>query len=454
MKHMKWFVPVVLLMALVITSCAPVPAGDTAADADGTGDSDKAVVTIWYSPPGGGEAANCVVENIVKPFNEQSETVFVDAVARPADWNTVRPAVAAGGGPDIVGTPGPSFVFELAQSGQLIPLDEFSDQFGWDELFVPWALSLGNVEGQLYSLSDELETLVLYYNKTLFETNGWEAPNTMDEMYALAEEINAAGIIPFSHANADWRPSNEWFVGEYMTQVAGPDKVYQALTGQIEWTDPDIVDAVELLNQAQQNGWFMGGLDLYYTTSGDDRRTALATGEAAMNIEGTWAANALNTTFFTDENGGNEWDWVPVPSVSGESIFTVGMGNTWSINSNAENPQAAAEYLTYFYSPEVQARRLRDCGTAPGPVRLESDAMEGVDERIAGMFTTFAEANAAGNYGYTTWTFWPPKSDVYIYEEVEKVWSGDITSTEYLQGLQEVFTEEFNEGAIPPIPDR
>ncbi len=102
----------------------------------------------------------------------------------------------------------------------------------------------------------------------------------------------------------------------------------------------------------------------------------------------------------------------------------------------------------------MQATRLRVCGMAPGPVRLSPDAMEGVDPRIASLFTTFAEASDAGNYGYTTWTFWPPKSDVYIYEEVEKVWSGDITALEYLQGLQDQFDEELEEGAIPPIPDR
>ncbi len=52
----------------------------------------------------------------------------------------------------------------------------------------------------------------------------------MDELHALSEIIDAAGVIPFGHANADWRPANEWYVGEYLNHVAGPDKMYQALT--------------------------------------------------------------------------------------------------------------------------------------------------------------------------------------------------------------------------------
>src|SRR5690606_24686559 len=127
--------------------------------------------------------------------------------------------------PDVVTTPGPSFVFEMAKAGQLLPLSDYAEKLGWDELFAPWALSLGLVDGELYSIPHELETLILYYNKTLFEENGWTPPTTMDELMALSEEIAAAGIIPFSHANAEWRPANEWFAGEFLNHVAGPDAV-------------------------------------------------------------------------------------------------------------------------------------------------------------------------------------------------------------------------------------
>ena len=77
-----------------------------------------------------------------------------------------------------------------------------------------------------------------------------------------------------------------------------------------------------------------------------------------------------------------------------------------------------------------------------------------LDPRIAAIFADLAAASDAGNYGYTTWTFWPPKSDVYIYEEIEKVWAGDMTPEEYLLGLDELFAQELQAGEIPPIPDR
>jgi len=465
--RLLWALSIVTILAMVLVGCQPAPTeapvveepaeeepAEEPAEEEPVAPAEKTTVTLWTDPPGGGEAATCLATTVVDPFNEQSDTIVVEVVYQPEAWDAIRTALAGGAGPDIVDTPGPSFVYELVQADQLMALDEFGDEFGWGELFVPWALSLGDVDGELYSIADELETLILYYNTAVFEEHGWEPPTTLAELDVLCEEIEAAGVIPFSHGNGDWRPANEWFVGEYLNHVAGPDKVYQALTGEIPWTDPDFVRAIELLDEHQQKGWFMGGLEFYYTTGWDDYIIALASGEAAMKIEGTWVADALIEQIDTGEYGDNDWDWVPVPSMGGEAIFDLGMGHTWSVNKKAANPRAAAEFLTYFFSPEVQARRFRECGLVPGPVRLEADMLEGVDSRMAGMIVALAEASDAGNYGYTTWTFWPPKSDVYIYEEIERVWAGEIGPREYLEGLREIFDQEFAAGEMPPIPTR
>jgi raffinose/stachyose/melibiose transport system substrate-binding protein len=64
------------------------------------------------------------------------------------------------------------------------------------------------------------------------------------------------------------------------------------------------------------------------------------------------------------------------------------------------------------------------------------------------------KSSEENNYGYTTWTFWPPKSDTYIYEEVEKVWAKQEDPKAYLEGLQKVFDEELKSQSLPPLPPR
>ena len=415
------------------------------------GAQDKPTLSVWFNA---GATPNCGAPIIMEAFNSTSETAQVEITEQPEMWDVARTAVSGGGGPDIVISPGPSFVYEMAAAGLILPLDDYAAAQGWSDTFVPWALSLGSVDGTLYSLPSELETLILYYNKTLFEANGWTPPTTIDELVALSEQIAAAGIVPFSHGNADWRPTNEWFVGEFMNHIAGPQAVYEALTGARPWTDEAFAQAVDTLNLMQTNGWFSGGLDLYFTADEPTRMSMLGAGEAAMNIEGTWRFGNIDDYFGEAAGNTNEWDWVPVPSSTGDAIFDIGIGSTWSINAASPNPDLAAEFLTFYFAPEFQASLLAQCGSAPAPVNLEADAMEGIDPRIARAFELFAESSNTGNYGYTTWTFWPPKSDVYIYEEIERVWDGQITTAEYLEGLNTVFAEELAAGEIPPLPER
>ena len=162
----------------------------------------------------------------------------------------------------------------------------------------------------------------------------------------------------------------------------------------------------------------------------------------------------IDNYFGEKANNKNEWGWVPMPSAKGDAIFDLGIGSTFSINNNTKSPDATAEFLNYYFSTEAQAALLSACGKAPAPVELKAETLKKIDPRHAEMVEALGKAATANNYGYTTWTFWPPKSDVYIYEQIEKVWSKEITPKEYLKGLQKLFAEELKAGNIPPIPTR
>ena len=444
---LKRLIPLLLVLGLLVSACAPV-----AGPQSGEGEPGKVQITFWQ---GTSESADCIIDVAVNSFNEQSDTIEVVAEKKANMMDAVRPALAAGAGPDIVPTHGPSFVAEFALADQLMPLDDLADQFGWEEMFVPWALNLGRVQGTLYSLPQELETMVLFYNRTVFEENGWEPPTTMDELEALSAQIQEAGIIPFAGGAAAAIDNNEFFFTEFVNKIAGPEKVYQALKGEISWTDPDFVTAIETLNRMFQAGYWMGSPENFLVTDFSIARAAFATGEAAMTMEGTWIYDSLVGEMFTeDSEHGNDWDWVPMPSLTGDPMFNIGTGSTQSINRNSEHPEAAAEFLTHYNSAEIQSRLLVECQYATAPIRLDPAQLEGVEPRMAHLLSEFAKASDEGNYGYTTWSFFPPKTNQVIYEEIEKVWVGDMTPEEYMAAVDEAFQEELAAGETLVIPDR
>ena len=140
---------------------------------------------------------------------------------------------------------------------------------------------------------------------------------------------------------------------------------------------------------------------------------------------------------------------------SGKETYAIGVGSTYSINKVSKVTRVQPPLLsTIVFQPETQAQLAVECGSAPSPTRIDAALMDGLDPRAARLYSSITKASDAGNYGYLTWTFWPPKSDLYIYEEVERVWDGQLSATDYLAGLEDVFNEELEEGDIPPIPER
>ncbi len=446
LRETLWTRLVLLLIpwALAVAGCATVaPAAETAAEG-------PVEITVWM---GQSETADCIVTESVDTFNAKQDEVFVN-VERKATTDSLRPALAAGAGPDIVQLGGPVFAAELALAGQLLPLDEYAAELGWAELFHDWAFNIGTVEGQLYSLPQELETLVLFYNKTVFEEMGWEPPTNLAEMRELAQVVQEAGLIPFAGQSSECSVCNEWYVGEFFNQVAGPDLVYQALTGEVPFNHPDFVQAIEIHNEMMQAGYYMGSLERFQAATFSEFTTAFATGEAVMNMEGTWFYGRESEYFGDSFEHGNDWDWVPNPSLDGTPIFAIGLGGTQSISGNSAHPREAAMYLTHYFSPEIQGTLAGACNYGTAPVRGVAEFMEGVDPRMQAIFADMNDAFEQGVYGYTLWTFFPPKTDLFLYEELEKVWSGQMTAEEYLTLANDIFQEELAAGAVPPTPAR
>jgi len=364
-------------------------------------------------------------------------------------------AIASGQGPDIVVTSGPSYALEYVNADKLLPLDTYAEQGGWAEKLQSWAYDAGKVGDTLYSIPSSFETMIAFVNKEVMEKYGWTPPRTREDFEELCAEAQGHGLMPVLAGSADWKPATEWHVSVILNHYAGPEAVYAALTGETPWTDPVFVDAITLLNSYFQKGWFGGGVKEYFTNRFDTLNARFAKGEIALDIVGSWAFADMKNFFDGKTGAGPQaWDWAPLPAFRDgvpQELYTLSVGGTYSINADSANPDKAAEYLTWLLS---DTKRVGEAVAAiafqPYPLHYkESDFPPATDERIRRLYVDLA---AARSFGYVTWTFWPPKSDVYIYQEMDKVLTGKLTPKEYCAGLDEVFQEERKAGKVPPIP--
>lgn len=397
------------------------------------------------------------VDQYVARFERQHPGYSVDVSFKPGANidQSIQTALAGGHGPDLIPSPGPSYVLSYVENGQIAPLDGYARQHGWKDLFLPWALETGKVKGKLYSLPTSYETMVIFYNTRLFEEKGWAPPKSRDDLERLCQDCVEQGILPFTASNSAWRAATEWFVTAFLNHLAGPDVLYGALTGRRRWTDPLIVESIDLMNTWFQKGWFGGGIEKYFTGNFDYLYAQLAKGRAAMDMEGTWAFTNLRTYF----SGEDAYGWVPVPPLRDgvpSPLFELAIGGTISINANAPDKDLGARWLDWQNrQKDLITRQMAELADEPPPVYLSaSDFPRDINPNLKNHYLAIDAATAKGDFGYTTWTFWPPKSDTYVYEEMEKVLTRQMTPKEYCAGLDQVFRQELKEGAVPPLPSR
>ena len=396
---------------------------------------------------------------LVDAFNASQNEIELVMEFKEGLNDILRTAMLSGEGPDIVETPGPSYVKEYQEAGLLKSMQGYSQQFGWEDKLLPWSYQAGVFDGEFYSAPKTFESMIMLYNKTLFEENGWSVPTTLSEYEATAAKIKAAGMNVFAYGSTGWQPTHEHLAGMYLNSYAGPDNVYKALIGEKEWTDPEFTGAIELLRKHMvDDGYWSGSLENYYALGWDDFHAMFASRGAAMMTIGTWTFGAT-TSGFADIS--DEWDWAPFPVLrdgGADPSYLLALGTTMSINGSSENPDAAAEVLNFVFSnKEIVLDMAADFQFGEFVVPLyfsEDDIRDSVSPQVRRYLVDFAEATGKGNYGYTTWTFWPADPGVHIWKDMEVVWAGDISVEDYMYDHQKMWDKARKKGQLLPVGAR
>lgn len=423
----------------------------------GSGSSGAYTVQFWEAFENSSEQT-FFTEEFINGFNSTHKSIQIELTVKQIAtlFQSLSTALAAGQGPDIIVADGSSQVIPYVKAGQLLPLDHYAEKYGWDKIIIPWAFEASKYKGKVWSLPNAYETMLIYNNPATFSKYGWQQPANLSDMEALMADAAGHGLQPITAGNADWKGANEWFVTMMWNHMAGPDALYQALSGQIKWTDPVFVDAIATLNNWFQKGWIGKSVDDYFTYHFNQCYSMLAQQKAAMYWSGTWELATLPNFFGPKAHNDQQWSWFPTPPMSAQIppvLYELSIGGTYSINAKSKNPDATAQYLAWWFANSAAiGKGLKVFGSEPPPVHLTSaDFPAGTNPNDSRVYEQLGTYSAKGLIGYTTWTFWPPKSDTYIINEFENVITKKSTPAQYCAGLQSVFQQEFAQGLVPPL---
>ena len=220
---------------------------------------------------GGGESAGIVVElqfptfwvgqdskagpiaALIEQFNADhagSINVVIEANPDTDGYRTkIQTGLAVGQVPDIfVFSPGPT-QFQYYESDLLL---DFTDDLAgpWGDTYVAGAVQGATRNGRTKSVPFEIGVVPIWYNTELLSRAGVaEFPQTMEQFWAAADQLKAAGITPTSQMTGG---SNAWtsmlWYSHIVTSLGGPEVWDRPLS------DPLFTEAAGILLRLYQDG--------------------------------------------------------------------------------------------------------------------------------------------------------------------------------------------------------
>ena len=330
-------------------------------------DDGKVTLKVFSNLPDRKNGQGLVEQMIIDEYMKENENVKIEVEALDEEaYKTKFKAYSMEGMPDVVSIWGqPSFLDEVVDAGVLAELNEADYA---DYKFIEGSLNGFTYDDKLYGLPRNTDVACIYYNEKMFKDNGWEIPATYDELLALAEKINAAGIVPMAMDGGDGWPMAV-YLSDVLFKLTGKDysDVVSNAVSTGDFSDANLKKATELLKAAADAKLFQNGYD------SQDYGTAMnlfTNGQAAMFYMGSWESSmALNEDIPEEVRTNIRVFTMPVVDGGKAAATDIAAwnGGGYAVSANSEVKEEAIKFL--HHSP-IRTWKACPAGTCSSGISL------------------------------------------------------------------------------------
>ena len=369
-------------------------------------------------------AQEALQEHIDADFTEASG-IAVEVEAQPLEVmrTVLQTQLRSGEGPDVFAWgSGPGFGGALAEAGLVRDLTADYEERGWE--VYDFAKERVTVDGKVYGLPGEAETIGLFYNKDLFAELGIEEPTTLEEVRAASETVREAGTTPMAVGDKEgWEGGH--LLSMALSSAVGSDGMEALVSGEQPWTSPEVVEALGLWREFDEAGF----LPESPTSVDYDTSTALFySGDAAMIPTGSWLVAEI------EDNADFEVGYIPFPAPDGPGIFAGGLGSGPYVSANTDNEEASLEFLDFLASPEHAKWTVENLATIP-PREVDTGDLD-VSPLFAQVLEDTADLSASGDFGYNIDVLVPDAFNEAMYDGMQAVFTGQATPEQVAASLE------------------
>jgi multiple sugar transport system substrate-binding protein len=285
------------------------------------------------------------LDAIIAGFNEENPNITIEVSTAPfADYFTLLQADVVGGdAPDVFELNYENFV-TYAANGTLLNI---SDSLSGEAPYYPRALEAFQYNGEQLALPETFSTVLMFYNKDLFDQAGLEYPTTewtWDDATAAGEAIRALGDDTWGL----YSPTQFW---EFYKKAAQNGECHFFNEDMTESTinSEACVATLETMVGFQTSGIMPTAADLSGVSDGD----LFLSGKLGMLVTGIWMFGAFQEAPFA-------WDVQIEPMINQHAHHF--FANGVAVSATTEQPEAAAAWAEYLTASQTAAQVRVDAG--------------------------------------------------------------------------------------------
>lgn len=300
-----------------------------------------------------------MIELFIRPALEGTGiTVQYEPIADDFQRYIVN-ALSAGTAPDLFYMDS-FWAGSVMRSGTVEPLNAYLEQSTVlkGEHIISSLLDAFTIDGRIYGIPKDFNTLAVFYNKDLFDYADVEYPNNDDTWDTFYDKLAAVAAIDPDIYGLALAPEYARFGA--LAHAAGFAPFDE--NGQTNLLDPAFVDAFRWYTEMGQAGVGVMPADISQGWGGG----ALASEQVAAALEGAWILGALRDEAPNMQFGATLLPKHPKTGQRGNIIFTV----AWGMNANSPHKDAAFKVLELLTSEEVQQWILERGLAIPSRVAL------------------------------------------------------------------------------------
>lgn len=414
------------IMVLSLTACG---ASTKKTEKSESKSSDKLTVAIWDTNQQAG------LQKIMDAWSAQSG---IKAEIQVITWNeywTLLEAGASGGSlPDVFWMHS-NQAQKYMENGLLLDLTDkiaSSDKIDMANYY-PDIVNLYKSDGKQYAMPKDIDTIGLWYNKTMFDEAGLTYPDatwTWETMYETAKKLTKDDGSQFGYAANTGNNQDSYYnaIYAYGGRIISDDKKTSG------YDDPNTIKAMNVFEKMLREGI---SPDLQ-TLSENGTEVLFEAGKVAMITQGSWMVPAFRDNEYTAKN----CDVAVLPTGPDGTRVSLYNGLGWAAAANGKNTDASWSLIEYLGTKEAQLEQAELGVTMSAYKGTSENWKNAVPGFTLQSYLDMLDATLVFRPYSRNTTAWEDMAT----EEFKAAWTGDATMEDTCKkiaaSMNETLTEE------------